>query len=60
MLVTLSKGHIWELPTLSQHLASFSVRTSSAGGDMYFISHVILQDHSIEVSWSALRSRSPF
>ena len=50
MLVTLSKGHIWEPPTLRQHLALLSVRTSSAVGDICFIRHVTLQNHSIEGS----------
>ena len=50
MLVTWSKGHVWEPLTLCQHLAYCGVDTSSAGGDMYFICHVTQQDHSVEMS----------
>ena len=49
MLVTWSKGHIWEPLLLSQHLAYCGVDASSAGGDMYFICHVTQQDNSVEM-----------
>ena len=51
MLVTSSKGHVWEPLTLCQYLAYCGVDTSSAGGDMYFICHVTQQDHSVEMSY---------
>ena len=35
---------------LCQHLAYCGADTSSAGGDVYFICHVIQQDHSVEMS----------
>ena len=50
MLVTWSKGHVWEPLTLCHHLAYCGVDTSSASGDMYFICHVTEQDHSVEMS----------
>ena len=50
MLVTWSKGHVWEPLTLCQNLAYCGVDTSSAGRDMCFICHVTQQDHSIEIS----------
>ena len=49
MLVPWSKDHVWEPPTLCQHLAYCGVDTSSAGEDMYFICHVTQQDHSVEM-----------
>ena len=45
MLVTWSKGHVWEPLALCQHLAYCSVDKSSASGDMYFVCHVTQQDH---------------
>ena len=51
MLVTWSKGHVWEPITLCQHLAYCGVDTSSADGDVYFICHVTQQDHSVEMSY---------
>ena len=50
MLVTCSKGHVWEPLLLSQRRAYCGVDTSSPGGDMYFICHVTQQDHSVEMS----------
>ena len=50
MLLTRSKGHVWEPLILCQHLANYGVDTSSAVRDMYFICHVTQQDHSIEMS----------
>ena len=50
MLVTWSKDHVWEPLLLSQHLAYCGVDTFSAGGAMYFISRVIQQDPSVEMS----------
>ena len=40
-LFTWSKGHVWE------PLPQFAVYRSSAGGDIYFICHVIAQDYFI-------------
>ena len=51
MLVTCSKGHVWEPLLLSQRRAYCGVDTSSPGGDMYFICHVTQQDHSVEISY---------
>ena len=50
MLVTWSKGRVWEPLILCQHLAYCGADTSSADGDMYFICHVTQQDHSVEMS----------
>ena len=50
MLVTWSKGHVWEPLLQSQHLVYCGVDTSYVGGDMYFICHMTQQDHSIEMS----------
>ena len=50
MMVTRSKGHVWEPLALCQHLASWGLDTSSAGGDMFFICHVTQQHHSVEIS----------
>ena len=50
MLVTWSKGHIWEPLTLCQHLTYCDVDTSSAVEDMYFTCHVTQKDHSFEMS----------
>ena len=50
MLVTSSKGHVWEPLSQCHHLAFCGVDTFSAGGDMYFICHVTQQDLSVEIS----------
>ena len=50
MLVTWSKGHVWEPLTLCQHLGYYGVDTSSADGDIYFSCHVTQQDYSFEMS----------
>ena len=50
MLVTSSKGHVWEPLSQCQHLAFCGVDTYSAGGDMYFICHVTQQDLSVEMT----------
>ena len=50
MLVTWSKGHVWEPLTLCKHLAYFGVDTSSACRIIYFICHVIQQDHFLKMS----------
>ena len=50
MLVTWSKGHVWEPLLFSQYIAYRGVDTSCAGGVMYFICRVTQQDHSIEMS----------
>ena len=50
MLVTWSKGHVWEFLILCHHLVYYGVDTSSASGDTYFICHVTEQDHSVEMS----------
>ena len=49
MLVTWSKGHVWEPLLLRQHLAYCSVDTSYAVGDMNLIFHMTQQDHSVEM-----------
>ena len=50
MLITWSKGHVWEPLTISQHLVYCGVDTSSASGDMYFICHVNHKSHAGELS----------
>ena len=50
MLVTWSKGHVWEPLALCHHLAYCGVDTFSAGRDIYFICHMTEQDHSVEIS----------
>ena len=49
-LVTWSKGHVWEPLTLSQQLPKWAVDAFSPAGDMYFVCHVTLQNHSVEMS----------
>ena len=49
-MVTWSKGHVWELLALCQHLAYCGVDTSLAGEDVYFIYHVTQQDRSFKMS----------
>ena len=57
-LVTCSESHVWKSLTLSQQLAQFCVHTSSVGRDMYFIFHMIPQDHAIEVSCTLMGGSS--
>ena len=58
MLVTWSKGHVWEPLTLCQQIAYCGADTYSAGGDMSFICHVIQQDHSVEMLCLFMRESS--